>query len=137
MEVTRIRLDAQNLGANGALLCHVWLEFDGCLAMKDLRLCQDRSGPFLVFPDRKKYDRCPTCSRKMTLDARFCWWCGRARETAVVINCAKDLFVSVAYPICQPFRDMVALAAIAAYRREMEEPGSVESIHWVHEEAKE
>src|SRR5215813_8935543 len=50
--------------------------FDDAFVVRDLKIIEGTKGSFVAMPSRKLTDRCPQCSCKNHLRARFCNQCG-------------------------------------------------------------
>lgn len=128
MTITEIRVKL--VGSNEERLrafCSVTLE--GCFVIRDLKVIDGASGPFVAMPSRKLSDRCPKCSGKNHLRAKYCNECGARLDPN---RAPRDdegrikLHADVAHPINAAGREQIQREVIEAYERECEaaeEPG--------------
>ncbi|GMU35283.1 MAG: septation protein SpoVG family protein [Planctomycetia bacterium] len=128
MTITEIRVKL--VGSNEERLrafCSVTLE--GCFVIRDLKVIDGASGPFVAMPSRKLSDRCPKCSGKNHLRAKFCNECGARLDPNRAPRDEEGrikLHADVAHPINAAGREQIQREVIEAYERECEaaeEPG--------------
>jgi stage V sporulation protein G len=124
----RIKLCEEN---NERLLAFCSVTFDNAFVVRDLKIIEGTKGVFVAMPSRKLTDRCPKCSCKNHLRARFCNACGvrmdETRATREVDGRAK-LHADIAHPIHSGAREMVQGSVVKAYHEEKErskQPGYV------------
>jgi stage V sporulation protein G len=125
MNITEIRVKL--VGSNTERLkafCSVTL--DDAIVIRDLKIIEGTNGPFVAMPSRKLSDRCPKCSAKNHLRARFCNECG----TRLAENRAPreqdgrvKLHADVAHPINIAGREQLQREVIAAYQKELDRSG--------------
>jgi stage V sporulation protein G len=113
------------------LMAFCSVTFDGCFVIRDLKLIQGKTGPFVAMPSRKLTDRCPRCDTKNHLRAAFCNQCGAKLNDD---RAAKDsdgrakLYADIAHPINSACREQIQKDVVEAYDREVilaKEPGYV------------
>ena len=96
---------------------------DSCLVVRDIKVIEGPGGLFVAMPSRKLMDRCPECSGKNPLRARFCNECGNKLEPEreeTDVRGRPRLYSDIAHPIHQAARDFVQGAILTAYRMEFE-----------------
>ena len=130
MTITEVRVKLME-DPHERLLAFCSITIDGCFVIRDLKLIQGKSGPFVAMPSRKLTDRCARCHTKNHLRASFCNHCGtRLREE----RAAKDddgrakLYADIAHPINPACRERIQADLAKAYERELvlaEQPGYV------------
>lgn len=130
MEITEIRIKLMD-DPQDRLQAFCSITFDHSFVIRDLKIIQGTKGSFVAMPSRKLTDRCPRCSAKNHLRARFCSDCGvKLRDDRAI----KDgdgrakLYADIAHPIHSDCRDQIQRDVITAYEQEVEKsklPGYV------------
>ena len=89
--------------------------------VRDLKIIEGATGPFVAMPSRKLTAHCPHCRCKNHLRAAYCNQCGtRLREQRTV----KDdegrakLYADIAHPINSACREMIQQRVIEAFQEE-------------------
>lgn len=122
MEITEVRIKLVRNG-NERLRAFCSITLDGDFVIRDLKVIDGTSGPFVAMPSRKLMDRCHRCGSKNHLRARFCNECGvklnEGRAPKDVQGRAK-LHADVAHPINAACRERVQKAVVEAYHAELE-----------------
>lgn len=132
MEITEVRIKLmEEAGERLQGFCSITL--DNCFVVRDLKIIEGSSGPFVAMPSRKLTAHCPGCGCKNHLRAAYCNQCGgRLRDDRV----AKDeegrakLYADIAHPINPACRELIQERVIRAFREEIERsklPGYVSS----------
>ncbi len=130
MEITEIRIKLMS-DPNDRLQAFCSITFDGCFVIRDLKIIQGTKGSFVAMPSRKLTDRCPRCSAKNHLRARFCSDCGARllEERALKSDDGRaKLYADIAHPINSECRDLIQRRVIDAYVLELErsrQPGYI------------
>ena len=130
MDITEVRIKLMDEpGERLKAFCSI--TFDDCFVVRDLKIIEGASGPFVAMPSRKLTAHCPSCRGKNHLRAAHCNQCGaRLKET----QAAKDdegrakLYADIAHPINSACREMIQARVIQAFIEEREraaEPGYV------------
>ncbi len=130
MEITEVRVKLmQEPGERLQAFCSI--TFDDAFVVRDLKIIEGASGPFVAMPSRKLTNHCPQVGCKNHLRAAYCNQCGaRLRETAA----QKDedgrakLYADIAHPINPACREMIQSRVIEAFEREKlqsQQPGYV------------
>ncbi len=141
MNITEIRVKL--VGNNSDRLkafCSITL--DGAFVVRDLKVIEGINGPFVAMPSRKMADRCPKCSAKNHLRARFCNECGVKLDPERAPRDEEGrikLHADVAHPINMSGREQIQKEVIAAFQRELEsaaqpgyKPSSLEDDDYGH-----
>jgi len=124
----RIKLMEDN---NERLQAFCSVTFDNAFVVRDLKIIEGTKGSFVAMPSRKLTDRCPQCSSKNHLRARFCNQCGSKLDEDRAIRDADGrakLHADIAHPINSACREVIQSAVIKAYQEERErskQPGYV------------
>jgi stage V sporulation protein G len=109
------------------------ITFDDAFVVRDLKIIEGATGPFVAMPSRKLTAHCPQCGCKNHLRAAFCNQCGtRLKEQQAL----KDdegrakLYADIAHPINSSCREMIQDRVIEAFNEEKlrsQQPGYVSS----------
>lgn len=133
MEITEIRVKlVEDNSERLKAFCSV--TFDGMFVVRDVKVIEGPTGPFVAMPSRKLTDRCQRCSAKNHLRARYCGNCGtRLKENRTATRGGRvKLHADVAHPIHSECRKWLQEAVVEAYRaetQESEKPGYVAPAH--------
>lgn len=122
MEITEIRIKLMD-DPNDRLQAFCSITFDGSFVIRDLKIIQGTRGSFVAMPSRKLTDRCPKCSAKNHLRARFCNECGaRLHEDRAIKgdDGRARLYADIAHPINSDCRESIQRQVIIAYGEELE-----------------
>ncbi len=120
MQITEVRIKLMD-DPHERLMAFCSVTLDGCFVVRDLKLIQGRTRPFVAMPSRKLTDRCPRCHMKNHLRAAFCNQCGARLNDD---RASKDdegrakLYADVAHPINSCCRDAIQKEVVRAYERE-------------------
>ena len=132
MEITEVRIKLmEEPGERLKAFCSI--TFDDCFVVRDLKIIEGASGPFVAMPSRKLTVHCPKCRCKNHLRAAFCNQCGRRLEEGQAIKDEEGrakLYADIAHPINSTCREMIQNRVIAAFDEEKtrsELPGYVPS----------
>ena len=124
MEITEIRIKLMDEGGeNERLHAFCSITFDGCFAIRDLKIIEGPRGLFVAMPSRKLTDRCNRCGGKNHLRARFCNGCGCRQEedrASRQVQGRVKLHADIAHPINPSAREGIQETIITAYHRERE-----------------
>ncbi|MCA9258225.1 MAG: SpoVG family protein [Planctomycetales bacterium] len=130
MEITEVRIKLmEEPGERLKAFCSI--TFDNCFVVRDLKIIEGASGPFVAMPSRKLTAHCPRCGMKNHLRAPFCNQCGSqlsVDRTPVDADGRAKLYADIAHPINSACREMIQHRVIAEYDAELErakEPGYV------------
>ncbi len=122
MEITEVRIKLMDdLSERLQAFCSI--TFDDAFVVRDLKIIEGSSGPFVAMPSRKLTVRCPKCGFKNHLRAGYCNQCGARVHNEQL---AKDnegrakLYADIAHPINSECREMVQARIIEAFTEELE-----------------
>jgi len=132
VEITEVRVKLMDEpGERLQAFCSI--TFDDAFVVRDLKIIEGATGPFVAMPSRKLTTHCPQCGCKNHLRAAFCNQCGaRLREQQAV----KDeegrakLYADIAHPINSACRELIQDRVIKAFSQEKGQaklPGYVSS----------
>ena len=122
MEVTEVRIKLIN-NPEDRLRGFCSVTFDNCFVVRDLKIIEGNSGPFVAMPSRKLTDHCNKCRSKNHLRANFCNQCG----TKLVHNRVEHdsggrakLYADVAHPVNAACREKIQRHVVEELKKEME-----------------
>ncbi|MEN1678259.1 MAG: SpoVG family protein [Planctomycetota bacterium] len=122
MEITEVRIKLMDEpGERLKAFCSI--TFDDCFVVRDLKIIEGASGPFVAMPSRKLTSHCPRCGMKNHLRANYCNQCGTRLEEARLIKDADGrakLYADIAHPINSSCREMIQDCVVTAYYEELE-----------------
>lgn len=122
MQITEVRIKLMEEG-DDRLQAFCSITFDNAFVIRDLKIIEGSSGPFVAMPSRKLTAKCSGCSCKNHLRAAFCNQCGRRLPPAKV---ARDpdgrqrMYADIAHPINVECREMIQAAVIEEFHSEKE-----------------
>ena len=97
------------------------ITFDDAFVVRDLKIIEGATGPFVAMPSRKLTAHCSQCGCKNHLRAVFCNQCGARQKEQ---HSLKDdegrakLYADIAHPINSTCREMIQQRVIQAYEEE-------------------
>jgi stage V sporulation protein G len=120
VDITEVRIKLmEEPGERLKAFCSI--TFDDCFVVRDLKIIEGASGPFVAMPSRKLTAHCPSCRSKNHLRAAYCNQCGtRLRETQAIRDDEgrAKLYADIAHPINSHCREMIQERVIAAFEEE-------------------
>jgi stage V sporulation protein G len=122
VEITEIRIKLMD-DPSDRLQAFCSITFNNSFVVRDLKIIQGTKGSFVAMPSRKLTDRCPKCSAKNHVRARFCNECGaRLYEDRALKgdDGRAKLYADIAHPINSSCRENIQLRVIEAYAVEIE-----------------
>jgi stage V sporulation protein G len=130
VEITEVRIKLME-EASERLQAFCSITFDNCFVIRDLKIIEGTSGPFVAMPSRKLTAHCHQCGCKNHLRASYCNQCGaRLRDDRVVKeeDGRAKLYADIAHPINSQCREMIQQRVVRAFAEELEKsklPGYV------------
>lgn len=130
MQITEVRVKLME-DSDDRLQGFCSITFDDSFVVRDLKIIEGSSGPFVAMPSRKLTAHCPQCSCKNHLRAAFCNQCGLRLKDDLAIKDQEGrakLYADIAHPINSECREMIQERVITEYRSEKvsaEQPGYV------------
>ncbi len=120
MEITEVRVKLmEEAGERLQAFCSI--TFDDAFVVRDLKIIEGTTGPFVAMPSRKLTAHCSACGCKNHLRAVYCNHCGgRLKE----LHAMKDddgrakLYADIAHPINSACRELIQQRVIEAYEKE-------------------
>ena len=130
MDITEVRIKLME-DSDDRLQGFCSVTFDDCFVVRDLKIIDGASGPFVAMPSRKLTSHCHQCGTKNHLKAQYCNQCGaRLREDRTLRDSEgrAKLYADIAHPINSQCREMIQNRVIAEFRTELDrakQPGYV------------
>jgi stage V sporulation protein G len=122
VEITEVRIKLMDEpGERLKAFCSI--TFDDSFVVRDLKIIEGTTGPFVAMPSRKLTAHCPTCRTKNHLRAAYCNQCGARLSESTM---AKDdegrakLYADIAHPINSACREMIQERVIRAFDEELD-----------------
>lgn len=124
MEITEVRIKLME-ESEDRLRAFCSITFDHCFVVRDLKIIDGASGPFVAMPSRKLTSHCHRCGHKNHLRAQFCNQCGTRirRESGFASDSPQKLYADVAHPVNSECREMIQNAVITEFTAELERAG--------------
>lgn len=120
MQITEVRIKLMDEpGERLKAFCSI--TFDDCFVVRDLKIIEGASGPFVAMPSRKLTAHCPSCRCKNHLRAAYCNQCGtRLKETQAIRDDEgrAKLYADIAHPINSSCREMIQQRVIRSFEEE-------------------
>jgi stage V sporulation protein G len=122
VEITEVRIKLMDEpGERLKAFCSI--TFDNCFVIRDLKIIEGQTGPFVAMPSRKLTAHCHQCGMKNHLRAQFCNQCG-ARQAQDRMPVDADgrakLYADIAHPINSACRELIQGAVVEEYMLELE-----------------
>lgn len=122
MEITEVRIKLmEEPGERLKAFCSI--TFDNCFVVRDLKIIEGSSGPFVAMPSRKLTAHCPRCGMKNHLRAQYCNQCGNglsADRMPLDADGRAKLYADIAHPINSSCREMIQEFVVREYEEELE-----------------
>jgi stage V sporulation protein G len=132
VEITEVRVKLMDQGSE-RLQAFCSITFDDAFVVRDLKIIDGTSGPFVAMPSRKLTSHCSKCGSKNHLRACYCNQCGQRLDQPEAIkddDGRAKLYADIAHPINSSCREMIQDRVIRAFeeeKRRSQEPGYVSS----------
>lgn len=125
MQVTEVRIKLMEQSED-RLRAFCSITIDHAFVVRDLKIIDGTTGPFVAMPSRKLSGHCPRCGYKNHLRAAYCNQCGVKLRMPTAIDSPQKLYADVAHPINSECREMISNAVLAEFEAELKrasEPG--------------
>ncbi|MCF6157702.1 MAG: stage V sporulation protein G [wastewater metagenome] len=121
MNITEVRVKLTEAKKN-RLQAFCSITIDNDFVVRDLKVIEGHKGAFVAMPSRKLTDRCPNCSGKNHLMAKYCNDCGaKLDEKRATKGVGRlKLHADTAHPINSRCREEIQEKVLRAYREEVE-----------------
>ena len=120
MDITEVRVKLmEEPGERLQAFCSI--TFDDAFVIRDLKIIEGATGPFVAMPSRKLTAHCGQCGCKNHLRAAFCNQCGarqRDQPTGKDDEGRSKLYADIAHPINSGCREMIQQRVIQAFEDE-------------------
>jgi stage V sporulation protein G len=121
VEITEVRIKLMDEpGERLKAFCSI--TFDNCFVVRDLKIIEGASGPFVAMPSRKLTSHCSQCGMKNHLRSQFCNQCGASVSTdrmPVDADGRAKLYADIAHPINSGCREMIQNGVIQEFHEEV------------------
>jgi stage V sporulation protein G len=122
VEITEVRIKLMDEpGERLKAFCSI--TFDNCFVIRDLKIIEGSSGPFVAMPSRKLTAHCPRCGMKNHLRAQYCNQCGNGLSSdrmPLDADGRAKLYADIAHPINSACREMIQDVVVHEYEEELE-----------------
>ena len=126
MKISEIRIKLME-GSEDRLRAFCSITLDDCFVIRDLKIIDGSSGPFVAMPSRKLTGHCQRCHHKNHLRANYCNQCGAKQvHSGPPIDSPQKLYADVAHPINSECREQIQTAIVEEFEAELrraEQPG--------------
>lgn len=122
MEITEVRIKLME-ESEDRLRGFCSITFDHCFVVRDLKIIQGNSGPFVAMPSRKLTANCRKCGTKNHLRANYCNNCGVKITSQPIMFDATGrakLYADIAHPVNARCREMIQRRIVEELNREIE-----------------
>lgn len=123
MNITEVRIKLMD-DSSDRLRGFCSITFDDAFVIRDLKIIEGASGPFVAMPSRKLTAHCSQCGCKNYLRASFCNQCGVKLHFHITERGPDQrakLYADIAHPINSECREMIQDRVIQEYQGEIEE----------------
>lgn len=119
VEITEIRIKLME-GSEDRLRGFCSITIDQSFVVRDLKIIDGTSGPFVAMPSRKLTSHCSRCGQKNHLRASYCNHCGNSLPgPGHLADSPQKLYADVAHPINSECREMIQEAVIQEFDAEL------------------
>jgi stage V sporulation protein G len=122
VEITEVRIKLME-DSDDRLQAFCSITFDDCFVVRDLKIIEGASGPFVAMPSRKLTAHCPNCGSKNHLRASYCNNCGSRLKDDRGTRDSEGrfkLYADIAHPINSTCREMIQDRVIREYETEVD-----------------
>jgi len=118
VQVTEVRIKLME-GSEDRLRAFCSITFDHSFVIRDLKVIDGASGPFVAMPSRKLSGHCYRCHYKNHLRAAYCNQCGTKLKVMAPADSPQKLYADVAHPVNSDCREMISAAVLAEFGAEL------------------
>ena len=121
MDITEIRIKLME-ESEDRLRAFCSITIDNCFVVRDLKIIDGSSGPFVAMPSRKLTGHCQRCNHKNHLRANYCNHCGAKLQSDgdSSYDSPQKLYADVAHPINSECREQIQNAVINEFEAELQ-----------------
>lgn len=120
MEITEVRIKLMQ-DPDDRLRAFCSITFDDAFVVRDLKIIDGTTGPFVAMPSRKLTCHCSRCGYKNHIRASYCNQCG-AKQSGSARTPNRDgrakLYADIAHPINSRCRELIQNHVISAFEQE-------------------
>ena len=123
MEITEVRIFLKD-SPDKKLKAYATVTFDNAFVVRNIKVIQGSSGPFIAMPSRRIKQPCPKCGFRNEMRSKFCNQCGGQLPLAPrpisgdqPQNSSAE-HKDIAHPITQSFREYLQKRVLEAYEKE-------------------
>lgn len=120
MEITEVRVKLmEEPGERLQAFCSI--TFDNAFVVRDLKIIEGSTGPFVAMPSRKLTSHCSQCGCKNHLRAAYCNQCGarlKSQHPSATDEGRAKLYADIAHPINSACREMIQQRVVQAFEEE-------------------
>jgi len=120
MEITEVRIFLKE-SPDKKLKAYATVTFDDAFVVRNIKVIEGASGPFIAMPSRKIKYPCPKCNFKNEAKSKYCNMCGtqlpvaQRPVSATDVSSAQSEHKDIAHPITQAFREYLQKKILDAY----------------------
>jgi stage V sporulation protein G len=120
LDITEIRIKLME-ESEDRLRAFCSITIDNCFVVRDLKIIDGASGPFVAMPSRKLTGHCHRCNHKNHLRATYCNHCGvkLQGDGEATYDSPQKLYADVAHPINSDCREQIQNAVIQEFEAEL------------------
>ena len=121
MKITEVRIKLMD-DPDDRLQAFCSITIDDAFVVRDLKIIDGTSGPFVAMPSRKLTPHCPQCGCKNHLRAAHCNHCGIRLKDDLAIkdqDGRAKLYADIAHPINSECREMIQRCVIETFLEEL------------------
>jgi stage V sporulation protein G len=124
MKITEVRVFPTK-SRDGRLKAYATMTFDDWFVVRNVKIIQGNTGPFVAMPSRKIMDPCKKCGFKNVRGSKFCNDCGtqlhvRREDSGDQRDKKQNDHMDIAHPIRQACRVYIQEEILKAFDMEME-----------------
>lgn len=120
MEISEVRVKLmEEPGERLQAFCSITI--DDAFVVRDLKIIEGSTGPFVAMPSRKLTNHCPQCHCKNHLRAAYCNQCGARQRNQLAVKDEEGrakLYADIAHPINCGCRELIQQCVIRAFEDE-------------------
>lgn len=121
MDITEVRIKLMQ-DPDDRLRAFCSITLDDAFVIRDLKIIDGTTGPFVAMPSRKLTGHCSRCGCKNHLRASYCNQCGVKQSSGDQRRASQDgrtkLYADIAHPINSACREMIQAFVISAFEKE-------------------
>ncbi len=121
MKITEVRIKLMD-DPDDRLQAFCSITIDDAFVVRDLKIIDGTSGPFVAMPSRKLTAHCPQCGCKNHLRAAHCNHCGIRLKDDLPLKDPEGrakLYADIAHPINSECREMIQRRVIETFQEEL------------------